>query len=345
MDQNELIDIVIPWVDPLDSAWQKAKRLYTENLYNTNITDEKFFRDWNTLLFLFRSIEKNLPWANKIHFLTYGHIPRWMNVNHDKLRIHNHKDFFKKEHSFPVFSSDAIEMNLSSIPDLSEKFIYFNDDEIVIRPVNPDRFFINNLPVDALMQDIPRGGWLYRLIRTKDVYPEICKNCVRPLNGFLSKQKLYKINKNIFYDRSYSTLDKLKNLIFNISHKYYWIHPNHAPQPLLLSSIYKCESLFSELINKTANSRFRSSHDICHYLFRNYNLITGSFIPRKHNDNHCIVLSDYKSVIRELEDIKKYSIVCINDSEFLSHNDYIKLRPILENKLSQIFPAKSKFEI
>lgn len=343
-DTREKIDIVIPWVNPADKKWQQDKLLYSRKPITVDSDDEKFFRDWNTLLYLLRSIETNMPWIGTVHFLTYGHIPEWLNTENTKLQVHNHEDFFKKTNAFPVFSSDAIEMNLTSIPGLSEEFIYFNDDELVVKPVDEERFFKNNLPVDTLVQDIPRGGWLYRLLRTKDVYPEICKNCVRPLNKIISKRNLIKSHKECFYEPSYTSKERFKNHFFNLFPKYYWIRPNHAPQPLLKSSITDCEALFGDLINETGNSRFRNKKDICHYLFRNYNLVKGHFYPHNYNDTHCIVLASYEQSVNELKRITDYTFVCINDSEFLNHEDYLKVKPLLEEKLASLFPNKSSFE-
>lgn len=343
-DTSEKIDIIIPWVNPSDKQWQKDKSFYSGKPITIDSDDEKFFRDWNTLLYLFRSVEANMPWIDTIHFLTYGHVPEWLNTKAPKLKIHNHEAFFKKDHAFPVFSSDAIEMNLTSIPGLAERFIYFNDDELVVKPIMADRFFKNGLPVDTLVQDIPRGGWLYRLLRTKDVYPEICKNCIKPLNKHFSKKDLIKVQKECFYNLSYSSVERFKNLLFNLFSKYYWIKPNHAPQPLLKSKIKVCEEIFGDLIRETGNSRFRNRKDICHYLFRNYNLVTGYFYPKKHQDTHCIVLTNYDKAVNEIKRISDYTFVCINDSEFLNHENYLKIKPILEEKLNSIFPKKSSFE-
>lgn len=341
---NEHIDIVLPWVDPTDKKWQDDKIRYSNKPITTDPSDEKYYRDWDTLKYLFRSIDINMPWVNTIHFLTYGHVPDWLNLDNQRLKIHNHENFFKRDHAFPVFSSDAIEMNLSSIPGLSEKFIYFNDDELVVKPILPNRFFEGNKPVDALVQDIPRGGWLYRLLRTKDVYPDICKNCIRPLNKIVSKHDLIKTSKTYFFDSSYTFMERIKNHVFNLTPYYLWIRPNHAPQPLLKSNILKCEMLFGNLITETGNSRFRNKNDICHYLFRNYNLVTGQFHPKNHHDTHCIVLSSYSESIPEIEKIEDHTFVCINDSEFLSHEEYLKIKPRLDTKLCSLFPEKSSFE-
>lgn len=82
-----------------------------------------YFRDWDTLRYVFRGLEKNMPWVRYIHFITCGHLPAWLNTNHPKLKIHCHKDFFSSSSMLPIFSANPIEMNMHNIPELAEKFI------------------------------------------------------------------------------------------------------------------------------------------------------------------------------------------------------------------------------
>src|SRR5699024_12847127 len=83
------IDIVKPWVDINDINWQKEKQKYDNN--DSKDSRDIRYRDWDLLKYLFRGIEKNIPWVNKIHFITWGHIPTWMNQSHEKLNIVKHR--------------------------------------------------------------------------------------------------------------------------------------------------------------------------------------------------------------------------------------------------------------
>ena len=123
------IDIVLPWVDGSDKAWQKCKAEYL----NEPLADarEERFRDWGVLKYVFRSIETNLPWARTVHFVTWGHIPKWLNCAHPKLKIVRHEDFIPQEY-LPTFSSHPIELNLHRISELESKFVYFNDDMFIL---------------------------------------------------------------------------------------------------------------------------------------------------------------------------------------------------------------------
>lgn len=340
----EDIDIVVPWVDYTDAVWQKDKAKYSGEIVET-INQEKYFRDWNTLKYLFRSIEQNMPWIRKIHFLTYGKLPDWLNRNHPKLQIDCHRDFFLPDSAYPVFSSCAIEMNLTGIKDLSEKFIYLNDDELILKPVSPTRFFVDDLPVDSLVQDIPRGGYLYKKIRVNDTYADICKNSINLLNPLYPLSELKRVKPEAFFHESYSWVDKLRNYIFNLYGKYCWIIPNHGPQPLLKSTISECEKKFETAIKETAQSRFRQYTNVSVYLFRYYSLVTGNFYPHSNYDSHCFVLSSYKRYLKEIKSIGKYSIICLNDSPFLTHSEYLRIKPLLEDLMENFFSRKSSFEI
>ena len=84
------IDIVIPWVDGGDPEWQAQHAQYRADRNSDNSSAR--YRDWETLRYWFRGIDKFAPWVRKVHFLTWGHLPKWLDVNHPKLNIVNHKD-------------------------------------------------------------------------------------------------------------------------------------------------------------------------------------------------------------------------------------------------------------
>ena len=64
------IDIVIPWVDGNDLEWQKERNKYAGK--GPDDYAEYRYRDMGLLKYLFRGIEKNMPWVNKVYFVTNG---------------------------------------------------------------------------------------------------------------------------------------------------------------------------------------------------------------------------------------------------------------------------------
>jgi len=72
-------------------------------------------------------VEQFAPWVRKIHFVTCGQKPEWLNADHPKLSLVNHSDYIPQQF-LPTFNSSLIEIYLHRIPDLTEHFVYFNDD-------------------------------------------------------------------------------------------------------------------------------------------------------------------------------------------------------------------------
>ena len=141
---NEKIDFVILWVDGNDKAWLEEKNKY---LNIKGDSGKNRFRDWDNLQYIFRGIEKHADWVNKIFFITWGHLPKWLNTDNPKLRIVKHEEFIPKEY-LPTFNSNVIELNLHRIKDLSEKFVLFNDDLFILKDLKKEDFFKSNLPND-----------------------------------------------------------------------------------------------------------------------------------------------------------------------------------------------------
>ena len=113
------IDIVVPWVDGDDPAWKAERSKYRPQKNSDN--NEARFREWGLFQYWFRSIEKYAPWVRTIHLITWGHLPPWLNEDHPKLHIVNHKDYIPQD-KLPVFNSVPIENYVHKIPQLSEHF-------------------------------------------------------------------------------------------------------------------------------------------------------------------------------------------------------------------------------
>ena len=144
-------DIVIYWVDGNDKEWCARRDAYLSDVVgNTDLSPSRY-RDWDNLRFLFRGIEKNLSWFNKVFFVTDGQVPDWLDTENPRLKIVDHKEFIPEKY-LPTFSSHPIELNLHRIEGLSEQFIVINDDCFIVRPLEEKDFFVDGKPVDILME-------------------------------------------------------------------------------------------------------------------------------------------------------------------------------------------------
>ena len=86
---REKIDFVIMWVDGSDPKWLAEKNKYSEKKVSIDDGINRY-RDMNLLKYWFRGVEKYTPWVNKIYFVTWGHLPEWLDTSNPKLVIVNH---------------------------------------------------------------------------------------------------------------------------------------------------------------------------------------------------------------------------------------------------------------
>ena len=157
------MDIVITYVNGLDPVWQAE---YAEHT-NTPIL-EKRFRDWGTLKYLFRGIERNMPFIRKVHLVVSGEsqVPEW--INREEVNIVLHKDIIPAE-LLPTFNCNPIEMHLHNIEGLDEEYLYFNDDIFPLLPCKPTDFFRDGKGVIRMS----------RHLFVFDMFKQICRNSNR----------------------------------------------------------------------------------------------------------------------------------------------------------------------
>lgn len=144
------IDVVYTWVNADDSEFNET-RLYHQNKINgssaetikNESTDIARFESRDELKYSIRSIFKYAPWVNHIYIVTNGQIPAWLNKNCDKVTVISHSQILEEKY-LPTFNSHVIESALHKIPNLSEHFIYFNDDVMLTRPLPPSYFFTSS---------------------------------------------------------------------------------------------------------------------------------------------------------------------------------------------------------
>lgn len=132
------MDIVITYVDGNDPVWRADYEKYT----NKPLL-EKRFRDWGTLKYLMRGIEKNMPFIKNVYLVVSGEtqVPAW--VNRDNLHIVLHKDIIPED-LLPTFNCNPIETHLQNIAGLDEEYLYFNDDIFPVLPCSRNDFYQND---------------------------------------------------------------------------------------------------------------------------------------------------------------------------------------------------------
>jgi len=331
---KEKIDFVITWVDSKDAQWLSEKSKYSTAENKGNEVNR--FRTWDNLQFWFRGVERFAPWVDRIHFVTFGHLPSWLNVNHHKLNIVRHEDYMPVE-CLPTFNSRSIEFYMHKIKDLGDKFVYFNDDMFIVSKIGQDSFFRNGKPCDeALLKSFyPNAD-----------YSRIIFNNLKVVNRHCNKNEAVCRNLSKWINYRYG-LNACVNNILQLMHNkndFSAIKDTHLPVAYTKSQFETVWNRFGDSIYETCKNKFRSLDDINHFVIRYWRLAQGDFYPEKIPGAY-FGLSNLEECLAAAQAIvnKKTVMLCVNDVP--STGNYNKMKTIINDAFNKILPQKSKFEI
>ncbi len=334
------IDIVIPWVDGSDRDWLAAKESAENGCYcNAAVAtggdenaSEIRYRDWGTLPYFFRGVERFAPWVRRIHFVTWGHLPGWLDTSNPKIRIVRHGDYIPAEY-LPTFASRPIELNAHRIEGLSDRFIMWNDDMFLCRPVPQERFFREGLPCDMARLSLITGSSISHTVL----------NMTEILNRRHDRRHAMRENRAKWYSPKYGFANILKTLDLSVWKGFAGLADTHMPQPYLKEIFMKLWNEEFTVLDTTCRMRFRSPLGVSHWLMRYEQLATGGFSPVSFRDAHLDSLCENR--IGEIEEYirtQRYAMICLNDSPQLENFDRVRAR--LAAALESILPAKSSYE-
>ena len=169
---NSPIDVVITWVDGSDPILAKKRDKHLEDLSNVSshpgVKSTRFASN-DEIRYCILSIFKFAPFVRNVFIVTDEQQPNiieevrvYFPERVDSIRIVDHKEIFRGyvQH-LPTFNSNSIESMIWRIEGLSENFVYFNDDVILLRDINPEDWVQNNRPV-------LRGEW--RMLPLKKLF-------------------------------------------------------------------------------------------------------------------------------------------------------------------------------
>ncbi len=331
---NSNIDFVITWVDGNDRNWLEEKRKYNPDL--TKVDDgESRFREWDLLKYWFRSVEKNAPWVRKIHFVTYGHLPKFLNVNHPKINIVKHEDYIPEQY-LPTFSSHPIEMNMHRINDLSECFVYFNDDMYLNAPVCPEDFFKDGKPCLEAVEACIKATDI------NEVYQHIMLNNIAVINKNFSKRSVVKNNFFKWFNLKYGK-DLVRNICLFPWGSFQNIINRHLPVPLLKSTFSKVWEAEYEVLDKTSSNKFRAITDVNPYLFRYWDIMTGNFVPKKQKGKAYHIGVDNTENLKNDIIHAKSKLICANDTSCVEN--FEKIKEEINDAFLMRYKEKSSFEL
>ncbi|MES2823008.1 MAG: Stealth CR1 domain-containing protein [Pseudomonadota bacterium] len=241
------IDAVITWVDGNDPA-HKAKL----NAFLGKKTEARpvganasRFHDSGEINYCVASLLKFSPWLRTIFILTDAQSPPLMEMiantpYADKIKLVDHRDIFSGyEQYLPTFNTRSITTMLWRIPGLAENFLYINDDFMLIQPVEPSAFFVDD-------KVVIRGSWK---TFSENRWDKQIINLFKRLAGKpLTDEKKRK---------SYTAAIELAAKVLGFEKKYYDLpHNPHAWKKSILKDFYAAHP---EILHANSCEKLRSS--------------------------------------------------------------------------------------
>ncbi|MGV4200270.1 Stealth CR1 domain-containing protein [Citrobacter murliniae] len=313
------VDMVFTWVDADDPDFIELFNQYAPvESQKSTLSNVARFKSLDELKYALRSIFEYAYWVNKIYIVTNGQSPAWLNKEHPKIRIVPHEEILDKKY-LPTFNSHVIESAIHRIEGLSEHYIYFNDDMMLLRKTEPSYFF--------------SGSGLGYM--------------------FSSKVNLSQTPINLVYDSATEWGAKnARRLIFDKYNLYVERMFAHTFYPQIKSVSELCEETWPEAFDTCRRNRFRAPTDIfcTGFLFPHVAHITGKAVFTKtrlfyFNVRKKVAL-DYYRMLKEKKN--KDSIpfsMCPNDRSSEDGLDFPDYHLHLTKALSEFYNTPSPFEL
>ena len=298
------VDVVYTWVDGSDPVWDAAREARLEGIVGTAQTRESSgqarFVARDELRYSLRSLHLFAPWVRRIHIVTAGQVPDWLDTTDERINLVDHRDILPPE-ALPTFNSHAIETSLHHIEGLAEHFLYFNDDFFLARPVHPEAFFSPAGLFATYFSHTTIG-----LTNTPDAPPYL---------------KAAWNNRNLLYDAFGQV--STNNLA-------------HAPYPHRVSVLREIAERFADPVAATARSPFRSDTDVAMLssLAQHYGLLTGtSYVASADLEFVNLANNDVDRQL-SLTLARDQDFICLGD-----HHDHALRQSTLDELLAAWYPA------
>jgi len=226
------------------------------------------------------------PWIRRIFICTDSKVPDWLDADHPKIRIVRAEEHFRDPSVLPVFNSQAIEAQLQHIPDLSEYFLYSNDDMFFGRPLGPDMFF--------------SPGGITKFIEASTRIGLGDNHISR--SGF---ENAARVNRRLLHERFGRITTR---------------HLEHTAAPLRKSVLLEMEREFAPEFEATAASRFRAKDNISvtNSLYHYYALLTGRAVTNVGAKVLYVDTTMYSGLdlLAKLLKKRNQDFFCLNDGSF-----------------------------
>lgn len=213
-------DIVYTYIDSTDKEWQKSIKKY----FPYKNIDPQRYKDYGEIYFSLKTLEifaKNI--CNNIYIVTDNQkidetkISPWLKKN---IKYVYHNEIIPLKF-LPTFNSITIESFLHNIPNLTENFIYLNDDMFFGNFVTSDFFYNKNKCLNIFIRPIKKASNRSNNKPWLDYYLNVYNIFINRLNlfpNFAPVHTYYMMNKELcknvwefFNDDLNKSLTRIRN--------------------------------------------------------------------------------------------------------------------------------------
>ncbi len=250
-----------------------------------------------------------------------------LNTNYEKVTVVDHSQIMPAE-CIPCFNSNVIEYFLPFIPNLSEKFLYGNDDTFFGDYVKPEDFFEGDRPIARMMYNSKFNDFKKRM---RNFFGNKYKKNVTPMGNaiFLLQQEygdfeVLSTHHNIDAYSKSAYLETLKKFSdkFTETNKYRFRNKN-----CIHRLIFTLDAILS---NKAVYEIVPAFSGVCKVLVSLKREPVFSYFGKEYH------IDRLKKVIKQ----NKPKLFCLNASEKATPKIKIEAKKFME----EMFPEPSKFE-
>ena len=165
--------------------------------------------------------------------MSESQVPKW--INKENVNIIYHRDYIPEEY-LPTFNSNTIECFFPKLPEVSEYFIYGNDDVFITSYCDKSLFFENTTPVYFLKLRLKNESWVGDILRSKDrelilgkadKYVDDIQHTIMPYRMSTAKE-VFELHKDTILNSidKFRKQDQYNQWIFSMYQHYYKDHIN-----------------------------------------------------------------------------------------------------------------------
>ena len=274
------------------------------------------FADNGELVYCLASIRKFLPWVGTIFLITDQQVPDFLDAEmrgRDRIQIIDHKEIFHSyEWALPTFNTRTIETAIWRVPGIARRFVYFNDDFVVLKSTPAEAFFRGGHVVH-------KGTWR----RTK-FYPVVRIRFERWAYSLLERIAGISVTMHL--------LQQMRSAALGGIHRRYF-HAPHVPHPVDRLTL---ETFFANnpgLFEENIQFPFRDATQFSAvFLARHLEIAKGTAILEPSNED--ILLSGERDSSARLDE--KLKVLASGQPRFLCLQSFEKVGLSYQDRVRKI---------